>query len=171
MQQELSDRHFTTSAIHIVEQLWPRAADRSMSAEVTEQTISMLALWALLRWERQVGQVALERMGVEVDALARDVNRALDVACAEVRRKAGPGRFQVLPSGGRTIVVNFRAPLEPLLAASEHEALGLGHTWVGSEHLLLAIVRLADPRLREVLEQHRVGYDGVRQAVREFLQL
>ena len=61
-------------------------------------------------------------------------------------------------------------PLEPLLAAAEHEALGLGHNWVGSEHLLLAIIQLADLRLREVLEWHRVVYDGVRQAVRKLLE-
>ena len=60
-------------------------------------------------------------------------------------------------------------PLEPLLAAAEHEALGLGHNWVGSEHLLLAILRLADSRLREVLERHRIVYDEVRQAVLKLL--
>ena len=61
--QELSTRHFTTSAIHSIEQLCPRAADRSMTAEVTEQTALMLALWSILRWEWKVGLVALERMG------------------------------------------------------------------------------------------------------------
>jgi hypothetical protein len=29
--KELAASHFTTSAIHIVEQLWPRADDRSLS--------------------------------------------------------------------------------------------------------------------------------------------
>ena len=167
---ELSARHFTTCAVYVVEQLWPRAADRSMSAEVTEQTVPMLVLWSVLRWERKVGLVALERMGVDVDALARDVDRALDEACAEFRRMNGPPRVQTLPSGQRGIVLDFRAPLTPLLDAAEHEALGLGHTWVGSEHLLLASIRIGGARLREVLDRHRVGYDGVRQAVLDFLQ-
>jgi hypothetical protein len=167
--QELSARHFTTSAIHIVEQLWPRAADRSITTEVTEQTVPMLALWSILRWERKVGLLALERMGVAVDALAGDMDRALDVACAEIRRQAGPLEFQTLSSGQRAIVMDFNTSLEPLLTAAEHEALGLGHNWVGSEHLLLAILRLADLRLREVLERHRVVYDGVRQVVQKLL--
>jgi hypothetical protein len=168
--QELFARHFTTSAIHIVEQLWPRAADRSITTEVTEQTVPMLALWSILRWERKVGLVALERMGVEVDALARDVGLALDEACADIRRQAGPPKLQSLASGQRGMVVDFQAPLAPLLAAAEHEALRLGHNWVGTEHLLLAILQLADPRLCEVLGRHRVELDGVRQAVRKLLQ-
>ena len=108
--QELSARHFTTSAIHIVEQLWLRAADRSITTEVTEQTVPMLALWSILRWERKVGLVALERMGVEVDALARDVDRALHAACAEIRRQAGPPESQTLSSDQRAIVVDFDTP-------------------------------------------------------------
>ena len=167
---ELAARHFTTSAIHIVEQLWPRAADRSMSTEVTEQTVPTLALWSILRWERKVGLVALERMGVELDALARDLDRALDAACAEFRRVNGPPRLQTLSSGQRGVVVDFRAALAPLLGAAEHEARGLGHNWVGSEHLVLAVIRVADPRLREVLDRHRLGYERVRQAVVDVLR-
>jgi len=167
---ELAARHFTTSAIHIVEQLCPRAADRSMSTDVTERTVPMLALWAVLRWERKVGLVALERTGVEVDALASDIDRALAAACAEFRRVIGPPPLQTLPSGQRGIVVDFHAPLAPLLDAAEHEALGLGHNWVGSEHLVLAVIRVADCRLREVLDRHRVGYESMQQAVLNVLR-
>jgi hypothetical protein len=168
--EELAARHFTTSAIHIVEQLWPRAADRGVSAGITQQTVLMLALWSVLQWERKVGLVALERMGVETEALARDVDRALDMACAEVRQRTGPPELQILPSGQRAIVVDFRIPLALLLAEAEHEALGLGHDWVGSEHLVLAIVRLAEPRLCAVLERHRVIYKELRQTVLDLLQ-
>jgi hypothetical protein len=56
--EDLSARNFTQSAVHIVEQLWSRASDRSMSDEVTEQTIPMLALWSILRWERKGAGVA-----------------------------------------------------------------------------------------------------------------
>jgi ATP-dependent Clp protease ATP-binding subunit ClpA len=168
--EELSGRHFTTSAIHVVEQLWPRAADRGMISEVNEHTLPTLALWSILRWERKVGLVSLERMGVDVGALADDVGRTLDAAAAEIRQRAGPQRLQTLPSGQCGIVVDFQTPLAPLLAAAEHEALELGHSWVGTEHLLLAVIRLADPGLCEVLTQHRIMYDGARQAVVKCLQ-
>src|SRR5262245_11120607 len=124
--KELSGRHFTTSAIHIVEQLEARAADRSMSTQVIPHTILMLALWSLLRGERKLGLAALERRGVETDSLARDVDRLLKEACAEIRQRTGPPKLQTLPSGEDYIAV----ALAPLLAAAEHEALGLGHNWV-----------------------------------------
>ena len=168
--EELAGRHFTTSAIHIVEQLWPRAADRSISTELNDQTILMLALWSILRWERKVGLVALERMKVEPDALARDVNESLHTACAEIRQQMGPPKLQKLPGGQLGVVVDFNTPLAPLLAAAEHEALELGHSWVGSEHLLLAIVRLADPRLCDVLKMHGVNYGDLKETVVEILQ-
>lgn len=170
LDKRLSGRRFTTSAIHIVEQIGSRAADRSMSSEFTEQTVPMLVLWSLLRWERKVGLVALERLGVEPDALARDVDRGLSEACAEHRRHAGPPQFLTLPGGRHGIVVDFETPLEPLLEAAEGEAHDLGHNWVGSEHLLLAVVRLADPQLAGLLDRHGVAYDGARRAVVAVLQ-
>jgi ATP-dependent Clp protease ATP-binding subunit ClpA len=163
LKQDLAARHFTTSAIHIIEQLWPRAADRSM--EISEQTITMLALWSLLRWERKVGLVVLERMGVEPDALAQEVNQALSAASEEIRQHGGEPKFQDLPSGQKARVVDFNTPLEPLLAAAEHEALALGHGYVGSEHLLLAAIQRACPRLRAVLEPRGVSYHRVKETV------
>lgn len=125
----------------------------------------MSYFWAILHWERKVGLITLERMGVEVDALARDVDGALGAACSELREQMGPPTLVTLPSGQRGLVLDFRAPLEPFLMAAEHEARELGHDYVGTEHLLLAAVREADPRLRQVLDRHGLGYEGLRQAV------
>ena len=123
---KLSARNFTQSAIHIIEQLCPRAADRRISREITEQTVNLLALLAILRWERKVGVVALERMGVDIDKFAREVDQALAVTCADIRQQAGPPEYQTLPSGQRAVVVDFDTPLEPLLTAAEGEAHGDG---------------------------------------------
>jgi ATP-dependent Clp protease ATP-binding subunit ClpA len=170
LNQKLSARQFTTSAIHIVDQLWPRAADRSMTSEVSPQIVTMLAMWSLLRWERKVGLVALERLGVEPDALAQAVNQALSTACAESRRHGAPPKFQAFPSGQKAIVVDFDTPLEPLLTAAEDEARAMSHNYVGSEHLLLAIIRQACPRLQEVLQAHAVTYQRVKETVLDLLQ-
>ena len=159
---KLAARNFTRSAIHIVEQLCPRAADRRMSSEATEQTVNMLALLAILRWERKVGVVALERMGVDIDKLARAVDDALSASCADVREHAGPPEYQQLPTGKRAVVVDFDTPLEPLLTTAEAEALGMDHEYVGTEHLLLATIRRACPRLREVLQDHGITYVRVK---------
>jgi ATP-dependent Clp protease ATP-binding subunit ClpA len=168
--EKLCARHFTTEAIHIVEQLLPRAADRGWIPEVTEQTVPALALWSILRWERKVGMLALEQMGTGIDALARDVGQALDASCEEVQRSLEPPKLQTLPSGQRGYVFDFCPRLEPLFASAEHEAIGLGHNWVGSEHLLLATIQLADTKLRGVLERHGVTSVGVRRAVLDLLR-
>jgi ATP-dependent Clp protease ATP-binding subunit ClpA len=165
LNKELSARHFTTSAIHIIEQLWGRAADRGMVSELTEQTVTMLLLWSLLRWERKIALVALERIGVEPDALAKAVNQALSAVCEELRQHPGKPKFQDLPSGQKVIALDFHAPLEAFLEAAEHEALRMKHSWVGSEHLLLAAIQRACPRLREILKAHSVSYDGIKEQV------
>jgi hypothetical protein len=113
----------------------------------------------------KVGLIALERLGVDIDALARDVDRGLSEACADHGRPIGPPE-----SGRRVVVVDGETPLQPLLLAAENEALGLGHNWVGSEHLLLAIVRLASPQLGELLSRHGVLYDRLRQSIVAVLQ-
>jgi hypothetical protein len=167
---KLAARGFTTSAIHILEQLPPRAADRRMSAEVTEQSLNMLTLWAILRWERKVGLVALERMRVDLDALAKSLDHTLGTLCHDIRQQAGPPQYQTLPSGQRALVVDFDTPLEPLLVASEAEALWMDHTYIGTEHLLLGVIRRACPRLREVLQNHGITYVRAKGTVIEVLR-
>jgi ATP-dependent Clp protease ATP-binding subunit ClpA len=167
----LAARNFTQSAIHIVEQLCPRAADRRMTSEANEQTVNMLALLAVLRWERKVGVVALERMGVNIDALARAVDDALSATCADIRQHAGPPEYQTLPSGQRAVVVDFDTPLEPLLATAEAEALGMDHEYVGTEHILLATIRRACPRLREILQAHGITYVRTKAPIIEVLRI
>jgi ATP-dependent Clp protease ATP-binding subunit ClpA len=158
----LTARRFTSSAQHITQQMWARASDRGMSVEIeiNEQTVPMLALWSLLHWERKVGLVALERMGVALDALARDVDRVLIAACDEARHVIP----KALPPGQKVILVDFQSPSQ-LLAAAEREAAKLGHEYVGSEHLLLATIAQACSRLRAVLEKHAVTHDRTREAI------
>jgi ATP-dependent Clp protease ATP-binding subunit ClpA len=170
LNEDLSGRRFTTSAIHIVEQLWARAADRSISSELNEQTAPMLTLWALLRWERKVGLVAIERLGIEPDSLAQAVNKCLSATCDEIRGCAGRPEFKTFPSGQKVLVVDFNAPLEPLLATAEQEAKALGHDWVGSEHLLLGVIQKACPRLRQVLDAHGISHDRVKGMIVELLR-
>lgn len=167
---KLTARGFTASAIHILEQLWPRAADRRMSDAVTEQSINMLTFWSLLHWERKVGLAALERMGVSIDSLSKAVDRVLIGLCQAIRQKAGPPEYQTLPSGQRAVVVDFDTPLEPLLTSAEAEALWMDHTYIGTEHLLLAIIRRSCPRLREVLQLHGITYVRAKTMVIELLR-
>src|SRR5436305_1041053 len=80
--------------------------------------------------------------------------------CAGALPQLGPAALHYRPAGQPCLVVDREAPLAPLLAAAEHEALGLGHRWVGTEHLLLATLRQAAPSLCQVLQRHGVTYEG-----------
>ena len=167
---ELSGRHFTDAAQLVVRHIAERAMDRGMLAgELTEATAGMLAVLSVLRWERKVALAALERLGTDLDRLARDLDDAID---AERRSSRRPGALQleVLPTGQRGIVVDADAPRRPLQGQAEHEALGMGNDWVGTEHLLLAAVRFACLRFRVVLDRHAISYDQVKEAVREVLR-
>lgn len=167
---KLSARGFTASAIHIVEQLGPRAADRRMSGEIVEETMNMLTVWAILHWEKKVALAALERMGVDLVSFAKGVDQALIETCSEVRHHVGPQEYRTLPSGQKAIVVDFDTPLEPLLAAAEAEALWMDHTYIGTEHLLLGTIRRSCPRLREVLQKHGITYIRMKGIIIEVLR-
>jgi len=167
---QLSARYFTDAAQRVVADIRDRALDRGMlSGELTEGTAGMLAILSMLRWERKVGRAALERMGVDRDGLAQELDEAIKVEGRGAGRPSSP-RFELLASGQRCLVVDTNTPLRCLLDAAGHEAQALGNNWIGTEHLLLASVRLACPRLRELLHRHSVGYEAVQYAVAEVLQ-
>jgi len=167
----LHARHFTDSAQRCVRHVTERAIERGMCwGEFTEATSGMLAVLSILRWERKVGRAALENMKLDLDRLARAIDIAID---EEGRRTSRYGSLEaevVLPSGQRVLVVDRNTPLLPLLDHAEHEALGLCHNYVGTEHLLLAAVNNACPRLQDVLRSFGITADGVRQAIVDLLE-
>ena len=65
---------------------------------------------------------------------------------------------------------DFAALLEPLLQQAEHEARELGHNYVGSEHLVLAISASATPPLADLLQEYGVSRQRVKEAVLNLLQ-
>jgi hypothetical protein len=52
-----------------------------------------------------------------------------------------------------------------VLDGSLREALQLGHTYIGTEHLLLSLLALGDATLAHVLSDQGAGYDLVRERV------
>jgi ATP-dependent Clp protease ATP-binding subunit ClpA len=167
---ELSGRRFTTSAIRVVEHIAERASDRGMLAsELTEATAGMLAVLSILRWERKVARAALEQLGIDLDRLAREIDDAIRVEGETSRNPTGP-QLGVHESDSRYLFVDLDSPRRPLLNQAEHEALALQHGYVGSEHILLAAVRFACPRFREILDRHLVTADRIRDVVLELLR-
>lgn len=58
---------------------------------------------------------------------------------------------------------------ESILRRAEVEARTLGHYYVGTEHLLLAVLACMERGLAERLHRHGVAYDEARRAVSEML--
>lgn len=168
MTDEPNDRR-TDAARRIANHVVDRALDRGMiSGELTEATVGMLTILSILRWERKVGRAALEQMEVAIDALARELDAAIEDE-GETTRADRP-HVETLPSGKRVIFLDTDRPLSWLLDQAQQEALELRHDYVGTEHLLLAAIRTACPRLKELLWRHGISHERVKQAVVSVLQ-
>ena len=135
-----------------------------MSCQLDEQTVVLLVLWSLLRWERKVGLVTLEKMGINLDSFAQEVNQALCAAWEDARQR----KCQAGLPGQKVVLVDFQ-PREQFLLAAQREAAHLSHNYVGSEHLLLAAIQMADPRLGAVLEKYAVTYERAKATILQLL--
>ena len=117
----LAARRFTSTAIDIVEQMCPRAAERGMATGCTRADGPQAALWSLLRWERKSGWSHWSGWG----SRSTRWPAMRTGGCLRRVRKPGqpiePAESQAL-SAGRRVVVDFDTPLRPLLAAAEDES-------------------------------------------------
>lgn len=105
-------------------------------------------LLGLLREEQGVAAKALTSMGV---SLGRTRER--------VRELIGEGTE---PAGGR---VPFTPRAKKALELSLREARALGHDYVGTEHILLGLVREGDGVAARMLEGMGIDHDRSREAV------
>jgi ATP-dependent Clp protease ATP-binding subunit ClpA len=167
--EELTRRGFTDSAKRVVHDIAERASARGMFAgEFTEATASMLAVLSILRWERKVALAALEKLGADLDAVARELDAAIVTEGNSSRRAEGP-RFYALPSGQQAIDWDQDGPRQPLLNHAEEEAQQMGHDYVGTEHLLLAAINHACPGLGQLFNRHGITYGQIRETVVDLL--
>jgi ATP-dependent Clp protease ATP-binding subunit ClpC len=64
----------------------------------------------------------------------------------------------------------FSPRVQKVIQFSREEALRLGHDFIGTEHLLLGIVRLAEGSAVEILESLDVDLAGIREMVEEIVE-
>jgi Clp amino terminal domain, pathogenicity island component len=131
--QWLTGHRFTDPAMRIVRDAETRGLHRGLYGELP----AVLMLWSMLRWERNPGIVALERLGVDILALERDIDVEL--------RPPKP------PVGGCLIDM---VRLKTIATQAAEEAALIGDDFVGPEHLLLAMCRESDEGVRRVLHKH-----------------
>jgi ATP-dependent Clp protease ATP-binding subunit ClpC len=111
-------------------------------------------LLGLLRETQDVAAQALEALGVGLDAARR-----------EVREIAGQGDRSKLPSH-----IPFTARTKKVLELSLREALQLGHSYIGTEHILLGLTREGEGVAAQVMVKLGADLNRVRQQVIQMLR-
>jgi ATP-dependent Clp protease ATP-binding subunit ClpA len=94
---------------------------------------------------------ALKLLGIDLDDVIRRIDEDLNDGC-------GP-----IPKGHK----RFSPESKKVLELSLREAIRLGDTFIGTEHVLLGLIRVGDPTVLETLAAFDLGPDDVRRAVAE----
>jgi ATP-dependent Clp protease ATP-binding subunit ClpC len=105
-------------------------------------------LLGLVREGEGVAALTLTSMGIGPDAVRRQVELII-------------GQGQAAPAGH----IPFTPRAKKVLELSLREALQLGHNYIGTEHILLGLVREGEGVAAQVLQQLGADLDRVRQAV------
>jgi ATP-dependent Clp protease ATP-binding subunit ClpA len=105
-------------------------------------------LIGLLRAGEGVAAEALESLGISLDAVRQQVEEII-------------GRGQEVPSGH----IPFTPRAKRVLELSQRESLQLGHDYIGTEHILLGLIREGDGVAAQVLVTLGADLNRVRQQV------
>jgi ATP-dependent Clp protease ATP-binding subunit ClpA len=109
-------------------------------------------LLGLLQEGEGVAAKALEALGITQEAVRQQVEEAV-------------GRGQTPRSGH----IPFTPQAKQVLKLALHEALQIGHNYIGTEHILLGLIREGDGVAAQVLVRLGADLDSVRQQVIELL--
>jgi len=109
-------------------------------------------LLGLIREGEGVAAKALESMGISLEAVRAEVVGAV-------------GEGGGTPPGH----IPFTARAKKVLELSLREALQLGHDYIGTEHILLGLIREGQGVAAQVLEKLGADLDGVRESVNQLL--
>jgi len=109
-------------------------------------------LLGLIHEGEGVAAKALQSLGISLDAVRQQVEEII-------------GRGQQTPSGH----IPFTPRAKKVLELSLRESLQLGHTYIGTEHILLGLIREGDGVAAQVLVRLGADLNRVRQQVIELL--
>jgi ATP-dependent Clp protease ATP-binding subunit ClpA len=168
---------FTTRAREVVERA------QSIAVESRASQVRPEHLFAAILWDDQCLAVRVlldqgatsERLHEEldrrraryVDGLDDDDAQALasiGIDLAEVVRRLGD---EPVPRKRSRVSRRFSRPSKKVLELSLREAIALRHNYIGTEHLLLGLVRQGDVIVRDTLLDAGVDTSTLRDAVRE----
>jgi ATP-dependent Clp protease ATP-binding subunit ClpC len=158
----LAEKRCTTKVIDVLLQVRQEAADRTrlLNHPFTES----LTLLTLLRSEINVAQAALKEIKVDLRVVEERLDKLLD----RCDRVVFNSQEQVDDDHAHTYQEAWGTVLD-LVERSKQEAAVMKHDYVGTEHLLLAIIRRANAFLSTILADLGVTYEAAQNAIRKLL--
>jgi len=168
--EELYARRCVEDLALVIEQVPLRAAVRAPMT-LDHLSIRWVALWTLLRWERNFLLLGLEDRGIDLDSLVRGLDDLIKAKMAADAQMIGQmiGQTSRGHAWSSHTALHVDHLLVPLLDRAAMESQALAHYHVGTEHLLLAVVAEADDELAALLQRHLVGYDDLRELILELV--
>jgi ATP-dependent Clp protease ATP-binding subunit ClpC len=107
-----------------------------------------------------LGAKALESLGIGPDAVRQRVEEAAG------RGEPAAGRGEAAPSGH----IPFTPQAKKVLELKLQESRDLGHNYIGTEHILLSLIRQGDGVAAHVLSAPGADLDGTRAQVTRLLE-
>ena len=144
--------------------MFERFTDRAKQVVVLAQTQASLLNHNYIGTEHLLLGLIEEGEGVAAQTLER-LNISLELARAEVEEMIGRGGA---PAAGH---IPFTPRAKKVLELSLREALQLGHNHIGTEHLLLGLIREGEGVAAQVLVKLGADLDRVRAQVLELLEV
>ena len=138
--------------------MFERFTDRARRVVVLAQSEARLLNHNYIGTEHILLGLIQEGEGVAASAL-ESLGIPLDTARAQVEEIIGQGQFA--PTGH----IPFTPRAKKVLEYSLREAKQLGHNYIGTEHILLGLIREGDGVGAQVLQKLGADFQGVRQAV------
>jgi ATP-dependent Clp protease ATP-binding subunit ClpC len=142
--------------------VFERFTDRARRVVVFAQEEARLLNHNYIGTEHVLLGLVREREGVAAQALT-SMGIGLDAVRGQVETIIGQG--QAAPTGH----IPFTPRAKKVLELSLREALQLGHNYIGTEHILLGLVREGEGVAAQVLQKLGADLNRVRQAVIQLL--
>jgi Clp amino terminal domain, pathogenicity island component len=143
-------------------QVFERFTDRARRVVVLAQEEARMLNHNYIGTEHILLGLVRERDGVAAKALD-SLNIRLDAVRREVEEIIGQG--QAAPTGH----IPFTPRAKKVLELSLREALQLGHNYIGTEHILLGLIREGEGVAAQVLQKLGADLNRVRQTVIQIL--
>jgi ATP-dependent Clp protease ATP-binding subunit ClpC len=145
----LSLRRFTDRAVKVMA-VARKEAEGRQHASVTPEHV----LLALAKVEHGDGCVTLERLGVNL----------------EEQKDAIADLLAGIPARSRVERLALSSEVNELLGQAQKQAQALGHAYVGTEHIVLALLAVGEGRAAEFLGTRGITFERFREAVVQLLR-